>query len=193
MRLALSLLLAPAVDADRFAPAARAQDSVVYVVNYIDVAPANPARRPACCASSPLRAARTRAIRASTCCSGIGPSNQFAIVAVWKDQKAYTRIWPALAPAGPARPTPPRKRSTTGCTTAWKSPGRARRSTCGAIFVVTHGMCRRRRRTNASRRSRPWWRIAARSPAQCATTSSSKATGPTTSSVVEIWKEPERL
>ena len=41
MRLALSLLLALLLTPIVSAPAARAQDSVVYVVSYIDVAPAN--------------------------------------------------------------------------------------------------------------------------------------------------------
>src|SRR5436309_15490993 len=89
MRLAVSLLLAMFLLPIASMQTAYAQDNTVYVVSYIDVAPA--ARS---VATSLLR----QLANASRKDEGnmrfdilqrTAPSNQFAIVAVWKDQKTY--------------------------------------------------------------------------------------------------------
>jgi quinol monooxygenase YgiN len=89
MRLAFSLLLAMVLTPIVAAPAAQAQDAAVYVVNYIDVAPATRGT-----AASLLRqlANASRKDEGNTrfeILQRTAPSNQFAIVSVWKDQKAY--------------------------------------------------------------------------------------------------------
>jgi quinol monooxygenase YgiN len=89
MRFALSLLLAMVLAPIVSVPAARAQDSVVYVVSYVDVAPAN---RGAAAGLLRQLAVASRKDDGNTrfdVLQRVGPSNQFAIVAVWKDQKAY--------------------------------------------------------------------------------------------------------
>ena len=89
MRLAVSLLLAMFLLPIASMQTAYAQDNAVYVVSYIDVAPAARGM-----ATSLLR----QLARASRKDEGnmrfdilqrTAPSNQFAIVAIWKDQKAY--------------------------------------------------------------------------------------------------------
>lgn len=89
MRLALSLLLAMVVAPFATAPAAQAQDTAYYVVSYIDVAPANRGA-----ATTMLRqlATASRKDEGNTrfdILQRTTPSNQFAIVSAWKDQKAY--------------------------------------------------------------------------------------------------------
>jgi quinol monooxygenase YgiN len=89
MRLALSLLLAMVLTPIVSVPAAHAQDTAVYVVSYIDVAPG--ARGSAVGALRQLANA-SRKDDGNTrfeVLQRIAPSNQFAIVAIWKDQKAY--------------------------------------------------------------------------------------------------------
>src|SRR5713226_6632494 len=89
MRLAFSLLLAMVLTPIVAAPAAQAQDAAVYVVNYIDVAPATRGT-----AAGLLRqlANASRKDEGNTrfeILQRTAPSNQFAIVSVWNDQKAY--------------------------------------------------------------------------------------------------------
>src|SRR5712691_2317256 len=89
MRLAFSLLLAMVLTPIVAAPAAQAQDAAVYVVNYIDVAPAT---RGATANLLRQLANASRKDEGNTrfeILQRTAPSNQFAIVSVWKDQKAY--------------------------------------------------------------------------------------------------------
>jgi quinol monooxygenase YgiN len=89
MRVALSLLLAVLLMPVVSMQTAYAQDSAVYVVSYVDVAPA---------ARGMARSLLQELANASRKDEGnmrfdvlqrTAPSNQFAIVAVWKNQKAY--------------------------------------------------------------------------------------------------------
>jgi len=89
MRVALSFLLAMVLLPIASMQAAYAQDNAVYVVSYIDVAPAARGM-----ATSLLRqlASASRKDEGNTrfdILQRTAPSNQFAIVAVWKDQKSY--------------------------------------------------------------------------------------------------------
>jgi quinol monooxygenase YgiN len=87
--LAISLLPAMALTPGLVAPDAHAQDAAVYVVSYVEVAPAASAT-----AASLLRkladAARKDdgALRFEIL-ERVAVPNQFAIVAIWRDQKAY--------------------------------------------------------------------------------------------------------
>src|SRR4029077_1652785 len=89
MRLALSLLLALLLTPIVSTPAARAQDSVVYVVSYIDVAPANRGAAAGLLRQLAVASRKDEGNKRFDVLQRIGPSNQFAFVAVWKDQKAY--------------------------------------------------------------------------------------------------------
>jgi quinol monooxygenase YgiN len=89
MRFVLSLVLAlVSTSIDRMT-AAFAQDAAVYVVSYIDVAPS---ARSASIALLRQLANAARKDDGSTrfeILQRTAPSNQFAIVAIWRDQKAY--------------------------------------------------------------------------------------------------------
>ena len=89
MRLAFSLLLAMVLTPAISVATARAQDAAVYVVSYIDVAPA--ARGPAVGLLRQLANAsrKDEGNLRFDILQRAAPPNQFAIVAVWKDQKAY--------------------------------------------------------------------------------------------------------
>src|SRR5258708_10079477 len=89
MRVALSLLLAMVLMPIVSMQTAYAQDNAVYAVSYVEVAPAARAA-----AASLLRqlANASRKDEGNTrfdILQRTAPSNQFAIVSVWKDQKAY--------------------------------------------------------------------------------------------------------
>jgi quinol monooxygenase YgiN len=89
MRVALSLLLAMVLMPIVSMQTANAQDAAVYVVSYVDVAPA--ARGTAANLLRQLANA-SRKDEGNTrfdILQRTAPSNQFGIVAVWKDQKAY--------------------------------------------------------------------------------------------------------
>ena len=89
MRLALSLLLAMVLLPIASMPTTYAQDNAVYVVSYIDVAPA--ARGMATSLLRQLASAsrKDEGNMRFDILQRAAPSNQFAIVAIWKDQKAY--------------------------------------------------------------------------------------------------------
>ena len=89
MRFAFSLLLAMVLTPAISVATARAQDAAVYVVSYIDVAPA--ARGPAVGLLRQLANAsrKDEGNLRFDILQRAAPPNQFAIVAVWKDQKAY--------------------------------------------------------------------------------------------------------
>src|SRR5262249_10360138 len=89
MRVALSLLLAMALMPIVSMQTAYAQDNAVYVVSYVEVAPTT--RETAARLLRQLANA-SRKDEGNTrfdILQRTAPSNQFAIVAIWKDQKAY--------------------------------------------------------------------------------------------------------
>jgi quinol monooxygenase YgiN len=140
MRFALSLLLAMVVAPIVTAPLAQAQDAAVYVVSYIDAAPAN---RDTVASMLRQLAAASRKDDGNTrfeILQRTTPPNQFAIVAIWKDQKAYDahlagahtkefreKVKPYLISAIDDRTH-----------TGMEIAGAAAKSSPGAIYVVTH-------------------------------------------------------
>ncbi len=89
MRLALSLVLAMVLTPIVSLKTAQAQDAAVFAVSYIDVAPAS---RDAAVGLLRKLATASRKDEGNTrfeILQRTTPSNQFAIVATWKDQKAY--------------------------------------------------------------------------------------------------------
>ena len=140
MRFSISLLLAMALT-PMLGPAANAQDAPVYVVSYIEVAPTAGGT-----AAGLLRQLATNSRKDDgnmrfDILQRAAPSNQFAIVATWKDQKAYDghlaashskefrdKIKPHLISAIDDR-------LHSGMETAASPAGK---SDAGAVFVVTH-------------------------------------------------------
>src|SRR5262249_12230902 len=104
------------------------------------------------------------------------PSNQFAIVTVWEDQKAYD------AHLAAAHSKEFRDRIKPYLISAIDDRVHTGMEIAGTPAVKNgRGAIRRRRRTSVLRRSRPWWRTAARKRVPCASTCSSRAIGRTTS------------
>ena len=140
MRLAFTLLLALVLAPIASLGTAQAQDTAYYVVSYIDVAPANRGT-----AASLLRtlATASRKDEGNTrleILQRTAPSNQFAVVSAWKDQKAYDahaaaahtkefreKIKPYLISAIDDRTHNGMEIAAAGA-----------KSTRGAIYVVTH-------------------------------------------------------
>jgi len=125
MRVALSLLLAMALMPIVSMQTAYAQDNAVYVVSYVEVAPA--ARGTAVNLLRQLANA-SRKDEGNTrfdILQRTAPSNQFAIVAIWKDQKAYDAHLAPLTARNFARRSNQisSAQSTIGCTRAWRSQG----------------------------------------------------------------------
>jgi quinol monooxygenase YgiN len=89
MRFALSVLLALLLTPIVSMPRARAQDTAVYVVNYIDVAPATRGTAAGLLRQLANASRKDDGNQRFDILQRAAPSNQFAIVAVWKDQKAY--------------------------------------------------------------------------------------------------------
>src|SRR5262245_50236641 len=89
MRLALPLVLAMVLTPIVSLQIAQAQDTAVYVVNYIDVAPKS---GDAAVGLLKTLAAASRKDEGNTrfeILQRTAPANQFAVVSTWKDQKAY--------------------------------------------------------------------------------------------------------
>ena len=84
----------PAVDADHFCARSAPGQRGLRGEDYSTSPRRTAARRPACCASSPLRAARTRTIRASTCCSRSGRPASLQSSRSGRTRRPTTRIWP---------------------------------------------------------------------------------------------------
>jgi quinol monooxygenase YgiN len=140
MRLALSLVLAMVLTPIVSLQTAQAQDAAVYVVNYIDVAPAN---RGAAVNLLRQLAAASRKDEGNSrfeILQRTAPANQFAVVSTWKDQKAYDahvaaahtkefreKIKPLLISAIDDRTH-----------TGMEIAGDGAKSAPGAIYVVTH-------------------------------------------------------
>jgi quinol monooxygenase YgiN len=89
MRFALSLLLAMLVAPLVVTPPAQAQDAPVYIVSYIDIAPANRGTAVGMLRQLAIAGRKDAGNMRFEILQRIVPSNQFAIVSIWKDQKAY--------------------------------------------------------------------------------------------------------
>ena len=89
MRFAFAVLLALVLTPIVSMPRARAQDTAVYVVNYIDVAPATRGTAAGLLRQLANASRKDDGNQRFDILQRAAPSNQFAIVAVWKDQKAY--------------------------------------------------------------------------------------------------------
>jgi quinol monooxygenase YgiN len=89
MRLAVSLLLAMFLLPIASMQTAYAQDNAVYVVSYIDVAPAARGMATSLLRQLASTSRKDEGNMRFDILQRTAPSNQFAIVAIWKDQKAY--------------------------------------------------------------------------------------------------------
>jgi quinol monooxygenase YgiN len=137
MRLSICALLAMALTPILAAPAAHAQNAAVYVVSYVDVAPATSAT-----AGGLLRALATASRKDDgnmrfEALQRTAPPNQFAIVSIWRDQKAYD------AHAANAHGKEFRDKIKPHLISAIDDGGMeiaatAAKSAPGAVFVVTH-------------------------------------------------------
>src|SRR5262249_53512201 len=89
MRVAISLLLAMVLMPIVSIETATAQDNAVYVVSYVDVGPAARATAANFLRQLANASRKDEGNMRFDILQRMAPSNQFAIVAVWKDQKAY--------------------------------------------------------------------------------------------------------
>jgi quinol monooxygenase YgiN len=142
MRFGLMLLLAAILTPAASLPsAAQAPEGPVYVVSYIEVAPANRGTAVGLLRQLALAARKDDGNMRYEILQRTVPGNQFAIVSIWKDQKAYDahqaaahakdfrdRIKPFLISAIDDR-------THTGLEVAAADGAKVGR---GAIFVVTH-------------------------------------------------------
>jgi quinol monooxygenase YgiN len=140
MRLTLSLMLAMVLTPIVSVQNAQAQDAVVYVVSYIDVAPASRGAAAALLRQLAVAGRKDEDNTRFDILQRTAPPNQFAIVAIWKDQKAYDahvaaahtkefreKIKPLLISAIDDRTH-----------TGMEIAGEGAKAAPGAIFVVTH-------------------------------------------------------
>jgi quinol monooxygenase YgiN len=89
MRSVFALLLAAMMTALIPVPAIHAQEAPLYTVSYIDVAPANRATAAGLLRQLANDSRKDEGNVRFEILQRTAPSNQFAIVAIWKDQKAY--------------------------------------------------------------------------------------------------------
>jgi len=140
MRFSILLLLAMA-STPMLTAAAQAQDAPVYVVSYIEVAPKDGGTAAGLLRQLAANSRKDDGNMRFDILQRAAPSNQFAIVAIWKDQKAYDghlaashnkefrdKIKPHLISAIDDR-------LHSGMETAASPAGK---SDAGAVFVVTH-------------------------------------------------------
>ncbi len=140
MRLIASILLAMVLTPIVSMPTAHAQDATVYVVSYIDVAPAARGTATGLLRQLAISSRKDEGNTRFEILQRTAPSNQFAIVAIWKDQKAYDahvaaahskefreKIKPYLISAIDDR-----------VHTGMEIAGSAANAPRGAIYVVTH-------------------------------------------------------
>jgi quinol monooxygenase YgiN len=140
MPFSISLLLAMALT-PMLAPAAQVQDAPVYVVSYIEVAPKDGGTGAGLLRQLAASSRKDDGNMRFDILQRAAPSNQFAIVAIWKDQKAYDahlaashskefrdKIKPHLISAIDDRLHSGMEIATTP----------AGKSDAGAVFVVTH-------------------------------------------------------
>ena len=140
MRFSISLLLAMALTPILAAQAPRAQEAAIYVVSYIDVAPAASATAAGLLRQLANAGRKDDGNMRFEILQRVAPPNQFAIVAIWRDQKAYDahmaaahskefrdKIKPHLISAIDDR-----------LHSGMEIAGAAAKSAPGAVFVVTH-------------------------------------------------------
>jgi quinol monooxygenase YgiN len=140
MRFSISLLLAMALTPILAAQAPRAQEAAIYVVSYIDVAPAASATAAGLLRQLADAGRKDDGNMRFEILQRVAPPNQFAIVAIWRDQKAYDahmaaahskefrdKIKPHLISAIDDR-----------LHSGMEIAGAAAKSAPGAVFVVTH-------------------------------------------------------
>ena len=89
MRLSLFLLLAMALMPGSAAPQARAQEAALYVVSYVEVAPSASATAAGLLRQLANAARKEDGNMRFEVLERLAPPYQFAIVSVWRDQKAY--------------------------------------------------------------------------------------------------------
>ena len=89
MRLSLFLLLAMVLMPGAAAPQARAQEAALYVVSYVEVAPSASAAAAGLLRQLADAARKEDGNMRFEVLERRAPPNQFAIVSVWRDQKAY--------------------------------------------------------------------------------------------------------
>jgi quinol monooxygenase YgiN len=89
MRLLLTLVLAMMLAPIAAVPPAHAQDAPVYIVSYIDAAPANRGTVVGMLRQLAIASRKDDGNMRFEILQRIAPSNQFAIVSIWKDQKSY--------------------------------------------------------------------------------------------------------
>jgi quinol monooxygenase YgiN len=140
MRLALSLVLAMVLTPIVSLETAQAEDAAVYAVSYIDVAPASSGAAASLLQQLAVASRKDEGNTRFEVLQRTTPANQFAVVAIWKDQKAYDahvgaahtkefreKIKPLLISAIDDRTH-----------TGMEIAGAAAKSEPGAIYVVTH-------------------------------------------------------
>jgi len=140
MRLSLFLLLAMALMPGSAAPQARAQEAALYVVSYVEVAPSASATAAGLLRQLANAARKEDGNMRFEVLERLAPPDQFAIVSVWRDQKAYDAF------AGGAHNKEFRDKIKPHLISAiddrlnggMETAPAATASTPGAMFVVTH-------------------------------------------------------
>ena len=140
MRLSLFLLLAMALMPGSAAPQARAQEAALYVVSYVEVAPSASATAAGLLRQLANAARKEDGNMRFEVLERLAPPYQFAIVSVWRDQKAYDAF------AGGAHNKDFRDKIKPHLISAiddrlnggMETAPAATASTPGAMFVVTH-------------------------------------------------------
>jgi len=140
MRLSLFLLLAMALMPGSAAPQARAQEAALYVVSYVEVAPSASATAAGLLRQLANAARKEDGNMRFEVLERLAPPYQFAIVSVWRDQRAYDAF------AGGAHNKEFRDKIKPHLISAiddrlnggMETAPAATASTPGAMFVVTH-------------------------------------------------------
>ena len=140
MRLSLFLLLAMVLMPGAAAPQARAQEAALYVVSYVEVAPSASATAAGLLRQLANAARKEDGNMRFEVLERLAPPYQFAIVSVWRDQKAYDAF------AGGAHNKEFRDKIKPHLISAiddrlnggMETAPAATASTPGAMFVVTH-------------------------------------------------------
>ena len=140
MRFSISLLLAMALTPIFAAQVPHAQEAAIYVVSYIDVAPAASGTAAGLLRQLANAGGKDDGNMRFEILQRVAPPNQFAIVAIWRDQKAYDahmaathskelrdKIKPHLISAIDDR-----------LHSGMEIAGAAAKSAPGAVHVVTH-------------------------------------------------------
>jgi quinol monooxygenase YgiN len=140
MRLVVPLVLAMALTPIVSLQAAQAQDAAVYVVNYIDVAPANRGAAVNLLRQLATASRKDEGNSRFEILQRTAPANQFAIVSTWKDQKAYDAHVAAAHTKEFREKIKPLLISAIDDRThvGMEIAGDGAKSVPGAIYVVTH-------------------------------------------------------